>query len=83
MRASSEVKMRMRRLGTAAVARKNTAETSRENLSVNASRASTVSLSPFPQYCAANMLAPMVRASINRLKTNCTCPARETAESSV
>ena len=51
-----------------------------ENLSAMARIFSTDTLSPFPQYWAARMVVPMVSAARNRLRTNCICPARETAD---
>lgn len=38
-------------------------------------------LSPFPQYWAANMLVPMVSAARNRLYTNVSWLASDTADS--
>ena len=62
---------------------KNTRETISEIRSARPRILSTVFLSPFPQYCAARVVAPIVRASINRLCTNCICVASETADNDV
>lgn len=67
MSAVSAVKMRISREGITVAARKNAADTMSEIRNTNASNFSTLSLSPFPQNCAANILAPMVNASINKL----------------
>ncbi len=41
---------------------------------------STVSRSPFPQYWAASMVVPWTRTVTQRLYTEVTCPARDTAD---
>ena len=44
---------------------------------------SMVRVSPFPQYWAVRIAAPDVRPKKNRVRMNCTCPAREEPDRAV
>ena len=72
--------MRISACGQRAAAAKNRNEITKEYLRTIARIFSTDNRSFFPQYCAARIVVPMVRAAQNRLRTNCTCAASDTAD---
>ena len=82
-RAASFVKMRISISGQKPARMVNRPENSRLVRSAIGITFSIEAASCFPQYCAAIIPAPAAMPEIKRLKTNCTCPASETADNEV
>ena len=58
---------------------KKTRITGRDNANMYPNTFSMDSLSPLPQYCAANMEPPAVMDMVKRVSTSTTCVASDTA----
>ena len=83
MTSSSGVNTRMSCAGMSSAARVKTRPVLSEKRRAMPSTFSMVRVSPLPQYCAVRMAAPLVRPKKKSVMMNCTCPARDEAESTV